>query len=100
MALQKPIYNFRGVEINNAYIRVSQIGYRNDGKTIYFWLNIYADKEHAEQDDIIEEFFCDSVSLATGNSVPDVLAQIYLHIKTKTNDGDEKYSIFKDCIDV
>ena len=100
MALQKPIYNFRGVNIESAYIRVSQIGYRNDGKTVYFWLNLYANQEEAEQDNIIEEFFCDSMPLSIGDTVPDVLAQIYLHIKTKVNEGDERYSVFKDCTDV
>lgn len=100
MALQKPKYRFRGIDIENAYIRVSQIGYRNDEKTVYFWLNIYADQDQAEQDNAIEEFFCDGMPLSIGDTVPDVLAQIYLHIKNKANEGDERYSVFKDCADV
>ena len=102
MALIKPGYHFRGLNVQNAYLRISNLEYLYADKKVAYLISAYANKKASEGDLRLDDYYVGITDMPLGGSVPDILRMIYEEIKMKAQDADSYPEIaekFADCID-
>ena len=104
MALIKPNYPFKGLNVPNAYLRISNLEYLYNQKKVAYLVSVYANKSisQSEEETRLDDYYVGITDMPLGGSVPDILRMIYEDIKMKARDADSYPEIaekFADCID-
>lgn len=104
MALIKPSYTYKGLNVPNAYLRVSNLEYLYEKKKVAYLISLYANKAASQsvEDARLEDYYVGIVNLPLGGNVPDILRIIYEDIKLKARDAAQYPEIadkFADCVD-
>lgn len=105
LAFNKPNYSFKGLNIKDAYLRISNLEYLYNQKKIAYLISVYANKSisKSEEETRLEDYYVGIIDLPLGGSVPDILRMIYEDIRLKAQDAEAYPEIaekFADCADV
>lgn len=102
LALIKPTYLFKGLNIQNAYLRISNLEYLYAEKKIAYLISAYANKATSSEDARLDDYYFGITDMPVGGNVPDILRMIYEDIKLKAQDAEAYPEIakkFADCAD-